>query len=124
MRTLVPVLLALLAFLALPALAEPAGAARSPQEIQGVFDHNRAPLQRILLKYQQRMPLEQVLRLELRFTIAPDGQVSAPAVQSSTYGDKELEAMLLNWLRGLRFEARAVPAQTVERYPLMYQPVR
>ncbi|AXQ27553.1 hypothetical protein D0B54_02160 [Solimonas sp. K1W22B-7] len=123
MKALAPVLLALLALLAAPAGAAPAPA-RSPGEIQGVFDRNRAPLQRILLKYQQRMPLEQVLRLELRFTIAPDGQLSEPAVQSSTYGDRELEAMLLNWLRGLRFEARPVPAQTVERYPLLYPPVR
>ena len=106
------------------ALALAGDTPRSDREIQQLIDQNRAPLQRIFLKYQQRMPLEQVLRLELRFTIAPDGQVSEPAVQSSTYGDKELEAQLLAWLKGLRFEPRAVPAYTVERYPLLYNPPR
>lgn len=105
-------------------LAAAGDAPRSDREIQAAIDLNRAPLQRIFLKYQQRMPLEQVLRLELRFTIAPDGQVSEPVVQSSTYGDKELEALLLRWVEGLRFEARPVPAYTVERYPLLYNPPR
>lgn len=119
MKTLAALLLALWSVLALAG-----DAPRSDREIQQLIDQNRAPLQRIFLKYQQRMPLEQVLRLELRFTITPDGQVSEPSVQSSTYGDKELEALLLAWLKGLRFEARTVPAYTVERYPLLYTPPR
>lgn len=113
----------LLAGLTAAAVAQEA-APRSDAEIQGVFDRNRAPLQRIFMKYQQRMPLEQVLRLELRFTVAPDGTVGEPAVLSSTYGDRELEALVRSWLGGLRFEARDGPAAVVERYPLVYHPAR
>ncbi|MDM4768718.1 hypothetical protein [Solimonas sp. SE-A11] len=125
MKTFVSLFFALLLSWSAAAPAVAAGAAtRSPQEVQDVFDRNRAPLQRIFMKYQQRMPLEQVLRLELRFTVAPDGRVSEPAVVSSTYGDRELEGMVQAWLSGLRFEARDVPAVVIDRYPLMYHPAR
>lgn len=124
MKTLLPLFFALLLpwSAAVPAAGD--AATRSPQEVQGVFDRNRAPLQRIFMKYQQRMPLEQVLRLELRFTVAPDGRVSEPAVLTSTYGDRELEGLVQDWLRGLRFEAREVPAMVIDRYPLVYHPAR
>jgi hypothetical protein len=127
MKRLIPLLACLLLSwgAATPAApATPEASPRSPQEIQGVFDRHRAPLQRIFMRYQQRMPLEQVLRLELRFTVAPDGQVSEPAVVSSTYGDRELEAAVRSWLVGLRFEPRDVPATVVDRYPLLYHPAR
>lgn len=124
MKTLLALLFTLLLSWSAAAAAVDAAATRGPQEVQGVFDRNRAPLQRIFMKYQQRMPLEQVLRLELRFTVSPDGRVSEPVVLSSTYGDRELEGQVQDWLRGLRFEARDVSATIVDRYPLMYHPAR
>lgn len=124
MKPLLALLFALLLSWSAAVPAVEKTATRGPEEVQAVFDRNRAPLQRIFMKYQQRMPLEQVLRLELRFTVASDGRVSEPVVLSSTYGDRELEGLVQDWLRSLRFEARDIPATIVDRYPLVYHPAR
>lgn len=96
--------------------------ARNMQEIQAGFERGRAGLTRIFLRHMKRMPREQVLNMELGFTIEPDGRVSEASVQATNFGDPELDAEIVAHLRKLRFPPRAVPAYSVARYPVRFVP--
>jgi len=60
-------------------------------------------------------------RIELRFTIEPDGSVSGSSVTDNTLGNKKVEACLVKQISGLKF-AKPDGGVCVIRWPFKFQP--
>lgn len=93
---------------------------RSSEEIQRVFDENRAALNTL---YRRALRNEPGLRgtVVLRLTILPSGVVAECEIVSSELGDAELERRLVARVRQFDFGAREV-AVTTTTYPIDFFP--
>ncbi|GIX21489.1 MAG: hypothetical protein KatS3mg121_0272 [Gammaproteobacteria bacterium] len=101
-------------------IAESVRGSRTDEEIQLVFDRNKAALYRI---YQRALRVDPTLqgKLVLKITILPSGEVSAVSVVSSDLGDPELEAKIVARVKLFRFEPKDVDTVTIV-YPIDFLP--
>jgi len=97
-----------------------AGAARTDEEIQIVFDRYKAALYRL---YNRELRKDPTLRgqVVLRLTIEPDGSVSMCMLQSSDMNAPELAAQVVDRVRGINFGAKDVATITI-LYPIDFLP--
>lgn len=103
-----------------PLAGDGAGAGRTDEEIQIVFDRYKAALYRL---YNRELRKDPTLRgqMILRLTIEPDGSVSICQLQSSDMNAPELSAQVLDRVRTFNFGAKDVPAITII-YPIDFLP--
>jgi len=97
-----------------------AGATRTDEEIQIVFDRYKAALYRL---YNRELRKDPSLRgqMVLRLTIEPDGRVSMCALQSSDMNAPDLSAQVVDRVRGINFGAKDVETITIV-YPIDFLP--
>jgi protein TonB len=89
-------------------------AARSREEIELVFDHNKGAIYGLYNRaLRERAELQGKLVLE--FTIAPSGEVTMCRVVSSELNDPDLESKIVARVRLFHFEARDVEAVTTTK---------
>jgi len=89
-------------------------AARSREEIELVFDHNKGAIYGLYNRaLRERAELQGKLVLE--FTIAPSGEVTMCRVVSSELNDPDLESKIVARVRLFRFEARDVESITTTK---------
>lgn len=89
-------------------------AARSREEIETVFDRNKAAIFALYNRALRDNPgLQGKVVVEL--TIAPDGEVTACRVLSSELKDEELERKLVSRIKLFRFEAKDVAPITTTK---------
>lgn len=93
---------------------------RTDEEIQIVFDRNKAALYRIYNRALRSDPTLQG-KVTLKLTIEPSGQVSACEVVSSELKAEELEQKIVQRVRLFNFGAKDVPAVTIT-YPIDFLP--
>ena len=65
--------------------------------------------------------IEKTGQVLVTFTITPGGAITEARILSSDFGSPELESELLDIVRGLAFEARAVPPFTQAAFPIGYR---
>jgi TonB family protein len=98
---------------AAPARAEPqrsgstTQASRSREEVELVFDRNKAAIHALYARALRDRPALQG-KVVLEITIAASGEVTECRVVSSELGDAELERKLVARVRMFRFESRDV----------------
>jgi TonB family protein len=63
-------------------------------------------------------------RVEIRFVIAPNGQVSSASIVNSTVRNAEMEQCLVRILRGITFPRRKEGSAVVITYPFRFEPPR
>jgi len=98
-----------------------AGAARTDEEIQIVFDRYKASFYRL---YNRELRNNPALKgqMVLRLTIEPDGSVSMCALQSTDMEAPDLATQVVGRVRTINFGAKdAVPAVTI-LYPIDFLP--
>jgi len=95
-------------------------AARSPEEIELVFDRNKGAIYALYSRALRERPDLQG-KLVLEFTIAPSGEVTMCRVVSSELKDPELEQKIVARVRLFRFEARDVETITTTK-PIEFFP--
>jgi periplasmic protein TonB len=89
-------------------------AARSPEEIELVFDRNKGRLYNLYRRaLNENAELQGKLVLEL--TIAPSGEVTACRVVSSELKDPDLESKIVALVRSFRFQAEDVNVITTTK---------
>jgi len=95
-------------------------ASRTDEEIQIVFDRNKAALYRL---YNQELRKDPTLqgKIVLKLTIAPSGQVTMCKVVSSSLKAPALERKIELRVRLFNFGAKKVPAVTIS-YPIDFFP--
>ncbi|MFM1885524.1 MAG: hypothetical protein RL026_681 [Pseudomonadota bacterium] len=95
-------------------------AARSPEEIEQVFDRHKGAIHALYSRALRERP-ELQGKLVLEFTIAPSGEVTACRVLSSELGDAELERKIVARVRQIRFEDKDVAVMTTTK-PIEFFP--
>jgi TonB family protein len=95
-------------------------AARSPEEIELVFDRNKGAVYALYNRELRERP-ELKGKLVLELTISPAGDVTACSVKSSELGDADLERKIVARVKLFKFEARDVEAITVTK-PIEFFP--
>jgi TonB family protein len=95
-------------------------ASRTDEEIQIVFDRNKAALYRL---YNQQLRINPTLqgKIVLKLTISPSGQVTMCKVVSSTLKSPALERKIELRVRLFNFGAKKVDAVTIS-YPIDFFP--
>lgn len=89
-------------------------AARSREEIELVFDHNKGAIYGLYNRaLRERAELQGKLVLE--FTIAPSGEVTMCRVVSSELNDPDLESKIVARVRLFHFDARDVESITTTK---------
>src|SRR5579872_595249 len=89
-------------------------AARSREEIELVFDHNKGAIYGLYNRaLRERAELQGKLVLE--FTISPSGEVTMCRVVSSELNDPDLEGKIVARVRLFHFEAKDVEAVTTTK---------
>jgi hypothetical protein len=101
-------------------LSNGAGAGRTDEEIQIVFDRHKAALYRMYNRELRKNPTLQG-QMVLRLRIEPDGSVSLCEVDSSDMNAPTLSAQVLGRVRTFDFGAKEVPAITI-LYPIDFLP--
>lgn len=96
------------------------GPGRTDEEIQIVFDRNKAALFRLYNQVLRKNPTLQG-KMILRLTIQPDGSVSFCALQSTDMNAPGLVARVVSRVKTFDFGAKAVPAITIV-YPIDFLP--
>ncbi len=99
---------------------DPRGAQRSREEIEMVFDRNKAAIYALYRRALREDPTLQG-KLVLRLTIAPSGAVTACEIVSSELGAPELEARLVQRIRLFDFGAKDVSEVTTTK-PIEFFP--
>ncbi|MGE5109440.1 MAG: AgmX/PglI C-terminal domain-containing protein [Acidobacteriaceae bacterium] len=97
------------------------GPARTDEEIQIVFDRNKASFYRL---YNRELRNNPALKgqMILRLTIEPDGSVSMCVLQSTDMNAPDLGVQVVNRVRTINFGAKeGVPAVTIV-YPIDFLP--
>jgi TonB family protein len=89
-------------------------AARSPEEIELVFDRNKGRIYNLYAR-ALRDNAELQGKLVLEFTIAPSGEVTMCRVVSSELKDPELESKIMALVRLLHFDAKDVETITTTK---------
>src|SRR5690349_10282398 len=97
-----------------------AGAARTDEEIQIVFDRYKASFYRL---YNRELRNNPALKgqMVLRLTIEPDGSVSMCVLQSTDMDAPDLATQVVGRVRTINFGAKDVPAVTIV-YPIDFLP--
>ena len=95
-------------------------AARSPEEIEEVFDRNKGRIYNLYAR-ALRDNAELQGKLVLEFTIAPSGEVTMCRVISSELKDPELESKIVAMVRLMHFAARDVDTVTTKK-PIEFFP--
>jgi TonB family protein len=95
-------------------------AARSPEEIELVFDRNKGAIYALYSRALREQPDLQG-KLVLEFTIAPSGDVTMCRVVSSELHDPELEQKIVARVKLFHFEARDVETITTTK-PIEFFP--
>jgi len=95
-------------------------ASRSQEEIELVFDRNKAAIYAL---YNRALRDNPALRgkVVIQLTIAPSGQVTDCRIVSSELGDSELERKLVARIRMFRFEDKDVAPVTTTK-PIEFFP--
>ena len=95
-------------------------AARSADELQLVFDRNKAAFYAL---YNRALRDNPDLRgkVIINLTIAPNGSVTSCKVVSSELGDADLEAKIVQRVMLMNFGAKNVPPFTYPNYPMVFQ---
>ena len=97
------------------------GASRTDEEIQIVFDRNKASFYRLYLRELRNDPTLKG-QMVLKLTIEPDGSVSMCMLQSSDMQAPELAAQVVDRVRAINFGAKdGVQALTIV-YPIDFLP--
>ncbi len=101
-------------------LAGGAGATRTDEEIQIVFDRYKAALYRL---YNRELRKDPSLRgqMILKLTIEPNGSVSMCKLQASDMNAPDLSAQVVDRVRTINFGAKDVEAITIV-YPIDFLP--
>ncbi len=94
---------------------------RTLQEIQLVFDRNKAAFYALYNRALRQSPNEQG-KIVVSLTIAPDGHVSECHLVYSDLGDHQLEQEVVARVKLLNFGAKSVPAFTYPNYPIHFVP--
>lgn len=97
-----------------------AGAGRTDEEIQIVFDRHKAALYRLYNRELRKNPTLQG-QMVLRIRIEPDGSVSLCELQGTDMDAPNLSAQVLGRVRTFDFGAKEVPAVTI-LYPIDFLP--
>lgn len=98
-----------------------AGASRTDEEIQIVFDRYKSAFYRLYNRELRRDPTLQG-KMVLRLTIEPDGSVSMCALQSTDMDAPDLASQVVSRVRTINFGAKdGVPAVTIV-YPIDFLP--
>ena len=97
-----------------------AGAGRTDEEIQIVFDRHKAALYRYYNRELRKNPTLQG-QMVLRIRIEPDGSVSLCEVQSTDMAAPNLSAQVVGRVQTFDFGAKDVPAVTIV-YPIDFLP--
>ena len=95
-------------------------AARSPEEIELVFDRNKGAIYALYSRALREQPDLQG-KLVLEFTIAPSGEVTMCRIVSSELRDPQLEQKIVARVKLFRFEAREVETITTTK-PIEFFP--
>ncbi len=95
-------------------------AARSPEEIELIFDRNKGAIYALYSRALREQPDLQG-KLVLEFTIAPSGEVTMCRVVSSELHDPQLEQKIVARVKLFRFEARDVETVTTTK-PIEFFP--
>jgi outer membrane biosynthesis protein TonB len=97
------------------------GSSRTDEEIQIVFDRNKAALYRLYNRELRRIPTLQG-QIVLRMTIEPDGSVSLCEVHSSDMKAPALATQVVERVKAFDFGAKdGIPAITI-LYPIDFLP--
>lgn len=96
------------------------GSGRSSQEIQSVFDRNKAAINNIYERALRNNP-HLAGKIVLRITIQPDGSVSACQLHSSSLADDDVVQRVMRRVRLFNFGNKQVPAVTID-YPIEFFP--
>ena len=101
-------------------LSNGAGAGRTDEEIQIVFDRHKAALYRLYNRELRKNPTLQG-QMVLRIRIEPDGSVSLCEVQGTDMNAPNLSAQVVGRVQTFDFGAKEVPAVTI-LYPIDFLP--
>lgn len=96
-------------------------AARTPAEIQAVFEKNQGPFYAIYNRAARENANISRGKLIVRIVIAPSGGVISCTLISSSFGDAEFERKIVERVKLLNFGAKAVPDFTID-YPINFIP--
>jgi len=94
---------------------------RTLQEIQLVFDRNKAAFYALYNRALRQSPNEQG-KIVVSLTIAPDGHVTDCHMVYSDIGDHDLENKVVARVKLLNFGAKNVPSFTYPNYPIHFVP--
>ena len=101
-------------------LSSGAGAGRTDEEIQIVFDRHKAALYRLYNRQLRQNPALQG-QMVLRIRIEPDGSVTLCELDGTDMNAPALAAQVLDRVRTFDFGAKDVPAVTI-LYPIDFLP--
>jgi hypothetical protein len=101
-------------------LSNGAGAGRTDEEIQIVFDRHKAALYRMYNRELRKNPTLQG-QMVLRLRIEPDGSVSLCELDGTDMDAPNLSAQVIGRVRTFDFGAKDVPAITI-LYPIDFLP--
>lgn len=91
---------------------------RTREEVQTGFDRNKSALSVIINRALRDNP-NLSGKIEINFTVQPDGSVTGLKMISSELGDAELERKILSRIQSINFGAKTVQPFTVESYPIV-----
>lgn len=96
-------------------------AGRTLEEIQEVFDRNKASFYSMYNRALRESP-DLRGKIVVSLTIAPDGRVTDCQLVSSELGDPDLERKVVQRVLLLQFKPKDVPAFTYPNYPIVFLP--
>lgn len=100
-----------------------ATSSRTLVEIQEAFDRNKRGITNIYnyaARHNRRLGAG---KLKFDLTIEPDGTLSSVTLVSSTFGDDDFEATLVEQIKKIRLAPRDVPQFTYHGYPIEFRPL-
>lgn len=100
-----------------------AAKSRTIAEIQEAFDHNKGGIAGIYNNTARRNHRLGAGMLKFDLTIEPDGSLSSVTVVSSTFGDEEFEAAIIERIKQIKLAPRDVPQFTYHNYPIEFHPI-
>ncbi|MDE0853145.1 MAG: AgmX/PglI C-terminal domain-containing protein [Nevskia sp.] len=96
---------------------------RSIQEVQEIFDRNKAGFNSIYNRAARENPSISAGQIVVHLVIAPDGSVSQCTVISSSFNDPDFEQKVVQRIKLLNFGSKSVPPFDVAHYPINFQPM-
>ncbi|MDR3416191.1 MAG: TonB family protein [Nevskia sp.] len=96
--------------------------ARTLTEIQEVFDRNKAALISIYNRQARESPNMGDGKIVVKFTIAPDGSITACSIVSSSFNDPDFERKIIERIKLFHFASKNVPPFSYGSYPIEFHP--